>query len=281
MTSKIISKTNIYEKDKEIYRLWIEYLKESEPYRIICNKLRKDYVLTEQEFAKYDELSQMMGPKEMGYSDYVSFLENHYYKYFLDIHVLDFDIIWANMCDRFKHSDRNKFIIPLNNEILGMIMQNFAEALKDISIQQNGSISIDDVCDLVVQFFGENDYGIFVFVQKRQKKELLIARFLDIINDLKTEIQICKYDERLETNSCGRPTPVLMRGTAELKTYLEVYRQRNNNIKWKNIINAMRPSYIDKNGHVTEDGRTVFLGYYRKAKKIIKNVEQGLFPGKY
>jgi hypothetical protein len=73
--------------------------------------------------------------------------------------------------------------------------------------------------------------------------------------------------------------------TSELETYLKVYRMRKVKVKWIDIVKQMSPAYIyvDKNSkeQIDENARRLFQLYREKAQNIIKNVENGKFPGEY
>ena len=60
----------------------------------------------------------------------------------------------------------------------------------------------------------------------------------------------------------------------ELEKYLKVYDYRKQGLKWEDIIGEFGENYI-------EPTRIEFLRFHKKAKKIISNIEQGIFPGQY
>lgn len=61
----------------------------------------------------------------------------------------------------------------------------------------------------------------------------------------------------------------------ELKRYLRIYDLRKKEVKWRDIAKRKYPR------KEFEDVRRGLMSDYKKAEKIIKNVEEGLFPGAY
>lgn len=62
-----------------------------------------------------------------------------------------------------------------------------------------------------------------------------------------------------------------------LQKYLHVYDHTEKKVKMKDIIKKMEPGLDSEN----EDVQRVFYKYLEKAEKIIKNAENGQFPGDY
>lgn len=65
----------------------------------------------------------------------------------------------------------------------------------------------------------------------------------------------------------------------ELKRYLKVYRLKKQGLKWKDIIKKCGRGDNEKSTRPVL--RVIFSRDCNNAEKIIKNVERGIFPGKY
>jgi len=115
-------------------------------------------------------------------------------------------------------------------------------------------------------------------------KDELIERFMATLDDHKKRYGITKSKED-EFIHKSLPIPLKGRLSSELQKYLDMHRLRKQGMKWDDIVKKMSPAYtyLDKNQkeQVDPNGRRLFYLYDEKARKIIENVENGIFPGKY
>jgi len=69
---------------------------------------------------------------------------------------------------------------------------------------------------------------------------------------------------------------------AELKTYLRVYELRKEQkMKWKDIIQTIEPNWLGREIDSTRKVERTYYDYLEKAKKILNNLDCGIFPGRY
>lgn len=131
-----------------------------------------------------------------------------------------------------------------------------------------------------IDFWGSDKWHTTVMIHNSFPTKDIIKRMVDIVHEVKARYKFSPEEEN-EMVQMYKPTPVGKRLSSELQTYLEVYKMHEDKMKWKDIVQRLAPQYIDKNGRIEENGRRLFQGYLSKAKKIIENAENGIFPGKY
>lgn len=114
--------------------------------------------------------------------------------------------------------------------------------------------------------------GLYLIVDTLENtKEVLIEEFTKIIKAMKKDPSHVHRDARLS----GKPTTRIR--LDELTRYLQIYDLWKQGHKMKEIVATIDPNNISDDAHVLR----AFRRDLSKAKKIIKNVEQGHFPGDY
>ncbi len=105
---------------------------------------------------------------------------------------------------------------------------------------------------------------LYLMVKPRNKSEDLVKKFREVVQDFKkNKLNLPKHRKR-----------------DELERYLKIYDLWKEKVKMKDIIKQIgtKSQKADCNN---QNVIRVFRADLAKAKKIIKNVERGYFPGKY
>jgi hypothetical protein len=281
-------KKPVYEidKQKDTYRLWAEYLKEVFSYRLCCD-LIKQRVSKEKAIENLRLCGKRRSSRQANTKLIEAILEmwNEIYFHFGDVFSknFNFDQLWeGHLSKELERYDSRNGVRLLDDEWLEYLAKKWAENITKRCNEEKRPITAKDIEQEVLSL-RPNKWFAFMSVQNYRSKGYLIKRFDETITELKKRNKITEYDEMIETNSYNRPTPVKRRLVGELQKYLDVYRMRKQTPQptWKTIIETLGAKFPGEKGDYTENNRRLFLGYYQKAKQIIKNVNEHIFPGDY
>lgn len=280
---------------KDTYRLWVEFLKESDGYKDYCLNIADPKALKEFPI----ERIYWSGWYDMEHDETIDAKYRHpffgIYCIFRNIHADDYDFEkwWKDvMLELLEKYEKDPYVllklndvalewyakeISLRLEIIDNANANDKEKLKMTKMLVNEALKL---------YFNEKKGFMTMTVLAQNPKDELIKRFSEAIDTHKKQYRITKSEED-EYIYKSLPIPLSGRLPAELEKYLEVARLRKQGLKWLNVVKKIAPNstyvYLDKNQkeQLDDNARRLFLGYHEKAKKIIKNVENGIFPGKY
>lgn len=253
---------------KEIYRLWWEYLKRSKDYKELCEWARKAM-----------KNSELLCPEKFRNDDNGAAHPLVWtFMHFEDVHKESFREWWE---DGEKLNLENAKIAPADREIveyselIGCDIENFINSFKrkmgreptlrefkDFFISR-GKTWRDEIY-LVIKVTGETTETIVKEVRKvvsERKKEVCVREI---------ELGLRKSDHK----PCSTVRP------DELKRYLDAYDLKKQGLKIKEIAERIGTKAQRENSD-SADVLRVIRSDIQKAKKIIKNVERGYFPGKY
>ncbi len=271
--------------EKEMYRLWVEYLKQSENYKLMCD-CELAHMKQDEERVAFEVFHQKRHLTSKAIDALWSkYLDMFWYSFavFDNIHSPDysFERWWAETFEWRRKSAQKDGISIISKPYLldraeKTISQTQTDGEQDDTMPKWMYVSPED---FVKHMFFDPD-KINLSVDIRFPFKLLQEAFRKIVVDQKMSRHINSASEQKYLNN-KVPTPITRRLSAELRTYLEVYKLRKNGAKWKDVISQIAPAYIDDRGRMTENGRRLFLEYFKKAKRIIENAEKGIFPGRY
>lgn len=263
---------------KEIYRLWYEYLKRSVVYKEYCEWSR----------AKNENpspLPEKFKEKINGIS--VSPIEKTFER-FLDVHEINFNEWWVFQKMRLERTKANRIHSPVDNYVTGPVsLESDLDFCIDHYKQKTGrEPSAQELKDNFVEML--NDRGgeqkmLFLRVNLTSKLKDIKDGFENIMasDEVKKKIAYAKTWWGFQNiGHTGNP-PV-----RELQDYLDVYdmwKEKVHNKKpgapggWDQIIKHFEPGRSVSN----PSDRRLYQSYREKAEKIISNVERGYFPGDY
>ncbi len=227
---------------KQFYKLWWEYLHRSENYRELCEHMRTDKPLPD----KFINPNHPQSCTKIVYT----YLHN------LDIHQLTFEEWYEYKISCFKNNEKaqQKMCIRqyddyLKEEIDGSICFLKRTLGRDPTIQEFKNFLFDDSQTK----FRKN--WAFVIEPYRMAK----PKVLKIIQD-----EIAKYRKKVIRYD-------------EIERYLKIFDLKQEGLTIKAIINKIDPNRSGDDDAVIR----TFRRDISNAKEIIKNVENGNFPGKY
>lgn len=312
MTKKKNEDSNNASKLKDVYRLWVEYLRESGEYKYRCEtsgnslkeflsekkeilergtrklnpfKVKDNPIPSEKE--RYEALCKINPVfKEMSVWDAMARYWkrwNKHMRFFGNIHAedYDFDKWWEEYaCEELERRARNiRPITELNHEHIALYAGDLHEYLDEVWNKRGDSFTAEDIIKHFVEWNGESEDKLTLVISTYCPTNDLINAFSKLLAKHKKKYRIDAEEEKKWKNHY-LPMPIAGRLSSELQTYLDVYRQKSKNIPWKEVIKQIAPQYLGPHMDFN-DVKRKFQLYQQKAKKIINNVENGLFPGPY
>ena len=255
--------------EKEVYRLWWEYLKRSEVYKGYCSLVPKamkligkkhgslkntltKLMLTEYPFERRDPMSLL-------FKDYMW----RNWEYFGDVFNDSFDDWWK----KGKPYQNKLPVLVLNDPVDRKFLTFFAEEFQKKQKARKKPLTPDETLKILTE--KEWDF-IFLAVPMigGVTMEEISKQIADIRKKWADKFDIEDFNMRRFTNPVGRVR------FDEMKRYLRVYDLWKQGLKMKEIVAEVDP---DRRGNDADVLRS-FRNDLQKAKKIIFNVECGSFP---
>lgn len=256
-----------YVKSKEYYSLMWEYLKRSKKYQLFCEQFSG---LSPMQLLDSDEVSKFAKKQKIHPVVFVN-----YYISFGNIHRSDFNKWWVKYEQDLRSSQLivsdlstdNEFLFNLTNLISGIIFQFRKRNISKFSAEDNFIIrkSIQNFFSCV----GKDSVYLKLNINRRMNYGNVSSMIRKIIT------------EKGNIRQISQSTKVNRFMKNEINIYLQVYDLRKQGITYQNIIKKIS---TDKDELYYSDDRNFWSFYARKfryAKRIINNVENGKFPGKY
>ncbi len=243
--------------------MW-EYLKRSKKYKLFCETFSG---MPPMDILASDKLSTFAKKQKIKYQVFVN-----YYSSLGDIHHLDFNDWWEENNQHLTSSEivvsdlsmDRKFHSNLTTYILHIIYQ----------FRNKTVFSSDDIFKInksIKDYFLSADADS-IYLRLNIGKKINYKNFSNLIKKL--------IKERNNTRQVPLSTKSNRFRKSELIEYLRVLDLKNQGTTYKRIIKNIGTKK-EKND---SDNREIWSSYARKvrlAKKIIKNIENGTFPGKY
>jgi len=250
---------------KEVYQLWWEYLKRSEKYKIFC-----DFVREPIQKLKKGNAHRLSLSKELIISAFRSFasvdfdnMQNNY-EYFGDIFTDSFDDWWTKK----KQIRQTKLpIIVLNNPDACEELLHFSQEHQKRQKSRKKHMSSKEILKILTK--SENDY---IFLAVPMVGGLTVKEISNQIIDIRKK-WADKFDIQ-DYHFRRFNMPVSRVRYTELKRYLDIYDQKKQGYKMKEIIKRVDPDRIGEDANILRS----FYMDLQKAKRIINNVEYGSFP---
>lgn len=292
-----------YEQMKGRYRLWVDFLKESDGYKNYCQNTvntndLKDWPLERIYLSGWNQLKEdstlTIKSQHKFFGIYLVFRDVHSPNY-------DFEKWWKTiMLELIKLFEKQPgAVLKMDHgrewytrgliDDLGLLLDAVYEGFA-----QGKPLEKDYIMDLY-KIISERTYRNYI--EERRGSVLLLAHTLFPKKDLMKEFteKVIEHKKRYSITDAEEkesinnylPIPSSERFPSELSTYLDVYRLRKQGEKWIEVVgqisseaNSINMDKVMKDT-IDENTRRVFQGYHKKARNIIKNVENGSFPGKY
>jgi hypothetical protein len=238
------------ENEKEIYRLWVEYLRESMAYKTSCER-----------FSLISGIIPMRKLKEV-YKASKDFFEFLNYLRFGNIHDpnWEFESWWRLFQYEQKDAEARSPLYFLDV----MVTQKIESVIQSFIHKKGTSPTLEQFkkpfVEAMVNALMRGEFSYPPALPKKPGIQHLQAVY-----------------------GC---TPLYKRDRKKLQDYLEVYRLFAKGHTWNNILKKMphihkRAKSPTSDRKSSEAVRRTVYRYKERAEQIIKNVESGIFPGEY
>lgn len=195
---------------------------------------------------------------------------HNYYEFLKNLSEKSFEDFWREVADIFKHHNPtyqtiDEYSERLDDDFKYLSFRYWGEQKKQpsvIEVQEKLKALLNEPCNYCV---------LWVNHCTNESISSLSKKFSEIIKQKRKQVSV-KYHWYF---------PWLYPGIRydEVKRYLQVYdlkNQQNPKLKWQEIAKLIYPKI-----NWSESLRRSLLIDLSSAEKIIKNVEKGIFPGKY
>lgn len=233
---------------KETYKLWVEYLKRSEDYKTVCQ-----YVAQNKGQLSLAPLPDGLKGKERLVTTYLFF--GDVYTKALD------DIIFSiEMWKEIFSTDSSP--IMDYSDLVESEIDRIVRIFKKSNKREPNINELKNVFSLSLKKSGAIYLKVEISVATREQLE---KRFSKILTEQKKQLK--------KIPSLSPPGTSL----EELELFLRVFDYRKERLDWDKIL-SIEPHSKKAN---FENTKRTFKRYLQYAKRIIKNVEKGIFPGEY
>lgn len=254
--------------EKDIYRLWWEYLKRSEQYRTYCDfihKVIKMKLLNEKNTGKSATLTKMIRSTftldKFGICG-VDYMER-YYENFGDIFTKDFDDWWKT-----RNTSQQKLpVIVLNDPNACKALPFFTEKFTKQQKANKKPLRPEEVLKILT----EEEFE-FLFLAIPMVGGVTMEDISKQIANIRRKW--AKNFDIEDFNFRRFSMPVSRVRFDELQRYLKVYDLHKQGFKMKEIVAKIDPDRKGDDANVLRS----FRSDLQKAKKVIYNVECGSFP---
>lgn len=277
--------------EKEIYRLWWNYLRESENYRVFCDA---------QKTKKGGAIWKIPEGKS-----YVFFF--WYYGFFGDVYRKSFDDFWnwkkakwsyrgvidyaeiaqkdMELCVEFlTHEKQQKKLVEKGN-VHGEV-DPYDAAFWDEPRWSNGQFlcapEIKPSLEEFIEFFPKYLEHPLIRDKFLVRVDLSFGSRIDLRNSF---YELLKTNKNTKRNQTRWMQPIGKIHFKDLGRYLRVYQLKKKGLRLETIISELgtevQKKVLEKRGPKLDDIIRNLKRDLRCARQIIKNVEQGQFPGRF
>jgi hypothetical protein len=264
-----MKKKNELDREKELFRLWIEYLKRSPDYKEFCEwmakKRKNPKLLPPIKFHKDPKTGS--SPKEI--SNYFSFGPVHDPRW-------SFDDWWID--HKKKLTYRKNYSIPRAVEnYLEFIEKDIDSCVESFKRRKGRKPTLQKFRDYFLKRLNTETHFSFFMINNAESKEIIEAEFKKMLKERKRDPLIKGHELSCKRRYLPSTNYVRM---DELRRHLRIYDKKiKEGLKIDEIIKT--DEYYRTRKEKDEIARRLVYMDVTKAKKIIENVEHGIFPGKY
>lgn len=254
---------------KDIYRLWWEYLKLSDDYKKYCISpaFRKQIKKEEdaQRIFPWPEFVVQLYKTQSYAKDLTDTYES-----FGNVHTDLFDEFWER-----KGKDL-KLYFPSSISNFSMTFELLCRNYEHLD--SKGRPNLKEFQKYVLDFLNNNKYMITLEILFAHPVNKIEADFKKLLNKKFKTIEVKVFGKASQWFRCKNLVPTPNVRMDEVKRYLEVLKvYKDHKLKGKEAFKKVIPDgkYSNKNQ------RRAFFRDKEKGERILKNVEAGYFPGYY
>lgn len=275
--------------EKEVYRLWWEYLKRSNNFQAYCDVVRKymryEYkkkgkkYLTKNIPLTFSQVSRIQKKViQQFYEKSIAIEKQNNFKILLCTECMERnwltfgDVFDSSFDDWWTTQETQDFSVPLvvlNEPGALAKLSHFVKECKRIKKEKGKNPTPEEVIEILID--QENEY-LFIAVPMVGKMTMndISKKIGEVRAKWKNDDKFVLSDQYFKRYFM----PVSRIRFDELQRYLKVYDLKKQGLKIKEIIYELDPSKRCNDG----DTQRIYRSFLQKAKKVIKNVEYGFFP---
>jgi hypothetical protein len=251
---------------KRTYKIWWEYLKLSDKYKDYCEIMDRAEGKSGREYdAIIGSLSELMWTKKKDPWDMYTTCV-----FFGNVHQQQFDTWWEKR--------KGFFVNPVfefsDPDALVFIELQLSDAYR--FLRKYDKDYMPTLGDIVKMFTTDKDY-FYVGIPKEGLNASEISKELTRIRNKMQK----KQTSTMKFNPFSIPMQKGKLYLENLEIYLEVYQKKKEGFTITDIIIKKEGENIREKKEVLQRLQSDYSDYVEKAKRIIKNVENGIFPGSY
>lgn len=284
--------------DKEVYRLWWEYLKRSQNYKEFCEGISARNLNQTSDLSGLERLNRIFALSKERASDLVrEGKENPFYGGYMtwgDVFRSTFDKWWSLRINLPKGAV---------SDYCERIDSDMLHVQSNLSAKLGREPSLGEFKNNFKEMLGINSFKSYLVVDLSQEtnEDELKKQFIKTIRAKKKAYLLAKEDPIFKQRAAYSrlwETPTKPLRFDEVSNYLKIYDHvsalKEQKKSWKNIFADFHPEIekklSDETLSITQHDRLLTKKESRQrtlhlefsnANQIIKNVENGLFPGKY
>lgn len=272
---------------KDTYRLWIGFLKLSPQYREYCQARQgeEDYSVDD---VYEDFLRRNFSPiNNRPVLDFGTIERD--YRCFGDIFSSEFDFEewWeTKMCVLLKRIWEGTVGVRTFHQDIRSHVRRIARRLRATLDNQTGVPTEENIMKAIQGTIGAHRWALSLTVLACYPTDILIGHLKKVINAYKKQHNITRADQKKfirEVMPFPFPRYIPPTDVPAYEMYLKVLERRGTqkpHMKWKAIIQELEPLAIEEDGAIIEKIRLEFVKNGRKAKRLLRNVSNGIFPGR-
>ena len=244
---------------KKIYRIWFDYLRASEDYKKYCSLMRKRKASPNWQLSQKSRFQTKI-VHVIGYS------------HFGDIFRPTFDKWWEKKKSFLLSRSPKRSVV----NFMKMMEEEMEAAIQEFKFAEGRDPSLEEFKHYFIERLAPHKMAILkVTFRNYQTVEDLTLQFRKIIGQLKPQ-RNAKGSQHWDWE-WQRPTT--RKRMEEIQRYLDVYKLHLTGYPWSEM--AKRIKFYSEHASAPREINRMMQSDTRKAEAILRNVEKGIFPGKY
>jgi hypothetical protein len=261
-------------KQKKIYELWFEYLKRSVDYKEFCEwyqKKKENPSLNIPFPKKFENIEKPSQFRKL--SEPFFFINGR----FGDVHKVSFNTWWAHnkgllLKDEMVSQSGPGFV----EDYLDYVERDINQVIDDFKLWVGREPTLSELKEYFIKLLKNYfPFRAYLMINPLEKSSILNKAVNKKILDLKNKKSLHK--DLISVNRYRKP--IGQQRLDKIERYLNAYDLKQVNYTWQEIANSLK--YQESYSIDEADLKREVFRDIKKAKNIIKNVEEGYFPGKY
>jgi len=271
---------------KEYYKLWVKFLKDSDDYKKYC-------VLFGKRKKEARKLLDADASEEDIFNEAFTEIHEEYGRRFFRTYIIFGDVFenfkferwWENwFLEAFELQKTKLKALTTANTFLPTIMKRLNKQLSKVCKQNNKVKTLSENIQEQLEREFEGDNPVYIKVDFRFPKSQLLDEFKNMIEDFKKKNPSSRLNDMQHLNkTMVQPVGGRLSEAGELyDSYLVAYKLDKEGKNHIEIAKALKlSSCVTNEEKLSEMGKKTIGRYIEKAGNIMRNLEKCEFPGKY